>query len=151
MARIELYASPQVEETKDHNVGDKIVTDEERAELGKKIIGEMRAAFARGDWALTTSTYEQAREAKLDRATNLEATCLAVRSLAAVDERAEARKLLRRVSQAPYKKAIHYEFLARAFLDLKRYQEAAAACERAAELRAAELNLPDIAANTAGS
>jgi cytochrome c-type biogenesis protein CcmH/NrfG len=35
--------------------------------------------------------------------------------------------------------AAHYEFLARAYLDLKRYKEAAAACERAEELRIAEL------------
>jgi hypothetical protein len=115
------------------------VTKEEQIELGKKLIGEMRAAFTRGDWDATTSTYEQMEGIKTERAVSLEATCLAVRALVAAKERAAARQLLTRVSTAQYRKPAHYEFLARAYLDLKRYKEAAAACERAEELRLAEL------------
>ncbi|TAJ88699.1 MAG: hypothetical protein EPO10_24670 [Reyranella sp.] len=115
------------------------MTKEEQIELGKKLIGEMRAAFVRGAWDETTSTYEQMEGIKTDRAINLEATCLAVRALVAANERAAARQLLARVATAQYKKPAHYEFLARAHLDLKRYKEAAAACERAEELRIAEL------------
>jgi uncharacterized protein HemY len=115
------------------------VTKEEQIELGKKLIGEMRAAFTRGDWDETTSTYEQMEGIKTERAVNLEATCLAVRALVAAKERAAARHLLTKVSTAQYKKPTHYEFLARAYLDLKRYKEAAVACERAEELRLAEL------------
>ncbi len=44
-----------------------------------------------------------------------------------------------KVSTGQYKKPAHYEFLARAYLDLKRYKDAADACERAEELRIAEL------------
>ncbi len=112
---------------------------EEQAEIGKKLIGEMRAAYTRGDWDGTTAAYEQMEGIKTDRAINLEATCLAVRALVAAKERGAARKLLARVETAQYKKPAHYEFLARAFLDLKRYKDAAAACERAEELRLAEL------------
>jgi hypothetical protein len=37
-----------------------------------------------------------------------------------------------------YPKAIHYEFLARAFLDLKQYKDAAEACQLAEGLRQVE-------------
>ncbi len=115
------------------------MTKEEQIELGKQLIAEMRAAFARNDWDATTSAYEQMEGIKTDRAINLEATCLAVRALAAAKERGAARQLLTRVSTGQYKKPAHYEFLARAYLDLKKYKDAAAACERAEELRLAEL------------
>ena len=59
------------------------MTKEEQIELGKQLIAEMRAAFARNDWDATTSAYEQMEGIKTDRAINLEATCLAVRALAA--------------------------------------------------------------------
>ncbi len=115
------------------------MTREEQIELGKQLIGEMRAAFTRGDWDGTTSAYEQMEGIKTDRAINLEATCLAVRTLVAAKERGAAGQLLTRVPTGPYKKPSHYEFLARAYLDLKRYKDAAAACESAEELRIAEL------------
>lgn len=115
------------------------MTKEEQIELGKQLIAEMRAAFARNDWDGTTSAYEQMEGIKTDRAINLEATCLAVRALVAAKERGAARQLLTRVSSGQYKKPAHYEFLARAYLDLKKYKDAAAACERAEELRLAEL------------
>jgi hypothetical protein len=50
------------------------VTKEEQIELGKQLIAEMRAAFARNDWDGTTSAYEQMEGIKTDRAINLEAT-----------------------------------------------------------------------------
>jgi hypothetical protein len=37
-----------------------------------------------------------------------------------------------------YKKPVHCEFLARAYLDIKQYKKAAEACERAEELRLSE-------------
>lgn len=115
------------------------MTKEEQIELGKQLIGEIRAAFARNDWDGTTSAYEQMEGIKTDRAINLEATCLAVRALVAARERSAARQLLTRVATGQYKKPAHYEFLARAYLDLKKYKDAASACERAEELRLAEL------------
>lgn len=44
-----------------------------------------------------------------------------------------------RCATAQYKKPAHYEFLARAYLDLKKCMDAAEACERAEEMRLAEL------------
>ncbi len=76
------------------------MTKEEQIELGKQLIGKMRAAFARGDWDETTSAYEQMEGIKTDRAVNLEATCLAVRALVAAKERGAARHLLTRVATA---------------------------------------------------
>lgn len=115
------------------------MTNEEQIELGKKFIAEMRAAFTRGDWDATAGAYEKIEGIKTDRATKLEAACLAARALAGAKERAAARQILRRVAVSEYKKPAHYEFLARAHLDLKQYKEAGAACMRAEELRIAEM------------
>ena len=115
------------------------MTKDEQIELGKKLIGEMRTVFARGDWEATTSAYQAMEGIKTDRATNLEATCLAVRALVAAKERGAARKLLARVVTSQYRKPAHYEFLARAHLDLKQYEDAGIACERAEQLRIAEM------------
>lgn len=104
-----------------------------------RLIGEMRALFARGDWDKVTGIYEQMSAMKTDRSIRLEATCLAVRALAAINQRSAARQLLRTVMGNEYKKAAHYEFLARAHLDLKQYKGASEACERAEALRLTEL------------
>lgn len=115
------------------------VSREEQVELGRQLIGELRQSFARGDWDETTRTYEQIASLKTDRAVRLEATCLAARALVAVQQRSAARHLLKMVAEGEYKKPAHYEFLARAYLDLKQYKGAAEACARAEELRVAEL------------
>lgn len=111
---------------------------EDQKEIMKRRLEEMRASFDQRDWDKTLSTYELAGEMKADRALRLEATCLAARALSAVKQRPAARSLLRRLGESTYKKAVHYEFLARAYLDLKQYKKAAEACERAEALREAE-------------
>jgi len=115
------------------------MSKEKHLELGKQLIGDIRDTFARGDWDGTTRTYEQIAGMKTERAVRLEATCLAVRALAAAKQRSAARHLLKGIAKNDYKRAAHYEFLARAHLDLKQYKGAAEACERAEELRLAEL------------
>jgi hypothetical protein len=55
-----------------------------------------------------------------------------------LQQRSAARLVLRGLSGAVYRKAVHYEFLARAFLELKQYKDAADACHRAEALRQAE-------------
>jgi len=115
------------------------LTEEDPAEIGKKLIGEMRDSFARSDWDQMTRVYEQISEIKTDRAVRLEATCLAVRALVSAKQRSAARSLLKSVANNHYKKPVHYEFLARAHLDLKQYKAAAEACQRAEELRVAEM------------
>ena len=114
------------------------VSSEEEIELGKKLIVEMRTSFSRSDWDGTTRSYERLAGLKADRGLRLEATCLAVRTLVVIQQRSAARQLLATVATGDYTKAPHYEFLARAYLDLKQYKDAAAACERAEELRLAE-------------
>jgi hypothetical protein len=102
--------------------------------------GAERGGFGRGDWDEANSTFETMKGIKLNRATKLEATCLAVRALAAGKQRSAARHLLKSVENGEYKKPVHFEFLAHAYLDLKQYKEAAVACERAEALRISELN-----------
>lgn len=105
--------------------------------MAKQLMAEMRQSFDRGDWSATSKTYEQVAGMKTDRALRLEAACLAARALAAVKQRSGARQILKRVEKAEYKKPTHYEFLARAYLDLKQYKNAAEACQHAEKLRAA--------------
>ncbi len=114
------------------------MTNEDQVEIGKQLIEEIRASFARGDWDATTEIFEQISAVKTDRAVRLEATCLTTRALVAAKQRPAARQLLKTVETNTYRKPAHYEFLARAYLDLKQYKNAAQACERAEELRIAE-------------
>lgn len=114
------------------------MSKEEQIELGKALIARMRESFGRGDRDGTISTYKQISRIKTDRATKLEATCLAARTLVIAKDRTTARRLVESVSNGEYKRPAHYEFLARAHLDLKQYKEAATACERAHELRLAQ-------------
>ena len=111
---------------------------ENQRDLAEHLVGEMRASFDQRDWDKTLATYERVADMKVDRALRLEATCLAIRAFSAAKQRSAARGLLRKVSTGTYKKPVHYEFLARAYLDLKQYKNAAEACERAEELRIAE-------------
>lgn len=111
-------------------------------EISKKLIEEMRDSFARNDWDQMTRSYEKILELKTDRAIRLEATCLSVRALVAGNQRPAARKLLNSVANNPYKKPVHYEFLARAHLDLRQYTAAAEACQKAEQLRMTETNGP---------
>jgi len=103
------------------------------------LIDKMRLAFAKGDWKETSALYgKRASEVQSTRSLRLEAACLAVRALIATKQRSEARLILKRVSAGSYKKPVHYEFLAKAYLDMKQYKEAAAACERADHLHRLE-------------
>lgn len=111
---------------------------EEHAELGKTLVQKMRESFARNDWDGTAETYGQFAEIKPARAVRLEATCLAARALSAAKQRSAARQLLKTVASGEHRKPVHYEFLARAYLDLKQYKQAAGACEKAEALRAEE-------------
>lgn len=107
-------------------------------EVVKNSLAGLREAFERRDWAETLAMYDQLRGIKGQRSVRLEATCLAVRALVAQKDRSAARALLRSVTETEYSKPVHYVFLARAFLDLMQFKQAAKACERADELREEE-------------
>ena len=103
-----------------------------------ELLLEIRAAFDSGDWKRTVSIYEDARNRlRPDRGLRVEAGCLAARAHIATGERSAARLILRSLGGGEYPKAVHYEFLARAFLDLKQYKDAAEACRQAEVLRQA--------------
>lgn len=111
-------------------------------EASKTLLVEIRESFVRGDWETTAAIYESITQIKTDKATRLEALCLATRALVGAKYKPAARRLLKTVDTGNYKKSAHYEFLARAHLDLKQYLPAAEACKRAEELRVAEANRP---------
>lgn len=111
---------------------------EDQKDLAKELIEQMRVAFDRRDWERTLLNYEQLANIKMDRGLRVEGVCLAARALSAEKQRSAARVLLKEVAAVEYKKPVHYEFLARAYLDLKQYKNAAEACERADKLRIAE-------------
>jgi hypothetical protein len=113
------------------------MVDEERG-LSEPL-REMRAAFDSRDWRRTVAIYEQAREGfRADRALRVEAGCLAARALIANGQRLAGRLIVRGLAGASYRKAVHYEFLAWAFLDLRQYSDAANACRQAEALRQVE-------------
>jgi hypothetical protein len=108
---------------------------------GKDALAQMRTAFQTKNWAETLGIYERLRDRlKGQRGLRIEATCLAARALIAQKDRSGARSLLKWVAAGEYTKAVHYHFLAQAYLDLNSYREAARACERAAALSEAATN-----------
>ena len=109
-------------------------------ELAKELLQEMRTSFQANDWDKALLAFEQLQEMKTDRAVRIETTSLAVRALAATKQRPAARALLRELNTSGLKKPVHYEFLARAYLDIKQYKNAAEACEQAEALRVVEEN-----------
>lgn len=115
------------------------MASEEQKAAARDLLTRIRAAFASHDWDTTALLYRQVPKAKGDRAFRLEATCLATRALVAAKQRSAARALLKSLEEKDYKKSVHYEFLARAYLDLKQYKNAAVACERAGGLRLTEV------------
>lgn len=113
---------------------------EEQKAKATKAIESIRSNFARQEWNEVVETYDSVKgELAGVRAARLEASCLAARAWVALKDRAKARSILQPVAKAAYKKPVHYEFLARALIDLKQYQQAAEACTKADSLRTAEL------------
>ena len=111
---------------------------EDARALADNLLQEMRRSFQANDWDEVLRAFEQVQEMKTGRAVRIETTCLAARSFAATKQRPAARALLRKLNTSGLKKPVHYEFLARAYLDLKQYKHAAEVCEQAEALRAAE-------------
>jgi hypothetical protein len=110
-------------------------------QIARDVMMQLRMSFKKEDWAGTLENYKRTREVlKRDRALRLEATCLAARALAAQKNRAAARALLKPFAAEDYTKASHYEFLARAYLDLKQYKDAAQICVRAQSVRDTEVS-----------
>lgn len=105
----------------------------------KDLLAQLRAAFEKGEWQQTQAIYEK-MQGLLKRSQNLrvEATCLAARAQTARKDRGAARALLKQISGEEYPKAVHYDFLAHAFLGLRNYQEAVRCCERAQMMVAAK-------------
>jgi len=112
--------------------------DENPKEAAGELVAQMRDAFDARDWEKVILASQQLFRAKPDRAKRIEATCLTVRSLVRSGQRRRARELIKEVEGKVYKKPVHYEFIAYAYLELRQYQNAAQACERAEALRAAE-------------
>lgn len=111
----------------------------EEQEYVRGLMQELRAAFANADWQTVPVLYERLVPAiGKDRGLRVEAGCIAARALTAAKDRSRARSILRNLTGGTYRRPAHYEFLARAWLDLKNYEEAAKACLQAEERRKAE-------------
>jgi len=107
-------------------------------EVSDKLVVQIRYSFDAREWDKVIAFSRQLLEMKPDRARRLEATCLSVRALARNGQRRRARELIKELDGKIYKKPVHYEFLAYAYLELRQYQNAAVACQGAEALRAAE-------------
>jgi hypothetical protein len=92
-----------------------------------------------GDWRKTLTIHEKMADiVKRRQCGRVEATSLAARALVAWRERNAARALLKRIEDEEFPKKVHYDFLARAFMDLRNYNEVIRCCERAVRLGEAE-------------
>ena len=128
-------------ELETENFGDLVVVEDLKNSNILRVMQEIRTTFARGDWNEVVEAYEGSSVLlKGQRVLRLEAACLAARAWVVLKDRNKARALLKPLMQAEYKKPVHYEFLARALLDLKQYDAAAKACEKAHALRQGMLN-----------
>lgn len=108
-------------------------------EIDQNLLAQIREAFAQGDWRKTLNIYEKMAEiVKRRQSVRVEATSLAARALVAQKERSAARALLKRIGDEEFPKKVHYDFLARAFMDLRNYNEVIRCCERAVKLGEAE-------------
>ena len=108
------------------------MVDDADRDATQALLAEMRQAFDGGKWDTVLDLYSQtSTHFKGQRGARVEATCLASRSLVRKNDRPAARSLLRPIAGGEFAKAIHYDFLAHAFLDLKNYKDAARVCERA--------------------
>lgn len=117
--------------------GDDLAADEEKT-VRDALVQRLRDAFAQHDWAETLAAYaDLAPMFKGQRIVRLEATCLAARAQVALGDRSAARALLKPIAQHTYNKVIHYDLLARAFLDLRNYKEVARVCQLADQASAA--------------
>ncbi|CAN5198447.1 hypothetical protein BH10PSE6_BH10PSE6_38710 [soil metagenome] len=113
------------------------MSSEKEIELG--LLRELREAFASGAWGKTQAIYETMSDiVKRKRNIRVEATCLVSRALMAQNDRTAARNLLKRIGGEEFSKPIHYDFLARAYLDIRNYKEVMRCCEQAMALQAAE-------------
>lgn len=112
---------------------------DKQSELRRRLLESQRQAFQNAEWDETAALHKELEKlGKLPVAIRVEAACLAARALATVKDRAKARAVLQTVARREYRKAVHYEFLVRAFLDLKNYDEAARCAGLAAKVQKAE-------------
>jgi hypothetical protein len=114
------------------------LSKEQQHEMARKSVADMRASFQSRNWNETLSIHEKFKDLRSGKGLRVEAACLAVRALVAMDDRRSAKEILNTLYDAEYHKAAHYVALAYACLDMKQYGFAARACERAESLRMVE-------------
>jgi tetratricopeptide (TPR) repeat protein len=105
------------------------------SDRSRSALEDIRAAFARRDWGVTIACFERfSAISNVPKGRKVEAISLAARAYVALEERGQARKLLKQASSADYDKPHHYEFLVVAFMALKNYREASRYCLMAEKL-----------------
>ena len=114
------------------------MSKEQRAEVVRDLLAKVRAAYAKQDWETVRALHTTLSEMKPGRGILAEAGYMAVGAAIAGNNRRAARKVLATLFENDYPRAVHYEFLARACLDLKKYGNAARASARAEALQTEE-------------
>lgn len=111
----------------------------EKRQQNLSLLESQRQAFSKSEWDETVALYKKLEKlGKQPTAIRVETACLAARALAALKNRSTARTMLQTVANREYSKPAHYEFLVRAYLDLKNYDEAARFAGLAAKLQKIE-------------
>jgi hypothetical protein len=107
---------------------------EERNSRARLLIAQMWSAYKASDWEMVRATHTDVAQLNPSRALLLEAGHMAVAAFVSLNEKKAARKLLAELREHSYKKALHYEYLARACLELKQYENGAKALHQARAL-----------------
>jgi hypothetical protein len=111
---------------------------QERSGVTRDVLVQMRAAHAKQEWEAVGALYGTLSQTKPGRGILAEAGYMAVSAAVASKNKRAGRKVLAALLELEYPKAVHYEFLARACLDLKQYGNALQAIARAEALQKVE-------------
>jgi hypothetical protein len=114
------------------------MSKEQRAEVVRDLLADVRAAHAKQDRETVRALYTTLSEMKPAAAFWRKPANMAVSAAVAANNRRAARKVLASLLESDYPRAVHYEFLARACLDLKQCGNATCASARAEALQAEE-------------
>jgi hypothetical protein len=111
---------------------------QERTGVTRDVLAQMRTAYAKQQWETVGTQYASLSATKPGRGVLAEAGYMAVSAAVASKNKRAARKVLATLLENDYPKAVHYEFVARACLELKQYGNALRAIAQAEALQKAE-------------
>jgi hypothetical protein len=114
---------------------EKSLATEVENQSARESLNKIRQAFSQGSWMEVEEAFKAGRKALArTRGLRIEAECLAIQAMATSKKGKRAKSLMKKAAKEKLTKPHHAARIAAAHLSLKQYDEAAAACRRAAFL-----------------